>query len=189
MLYFVRHGATDWNENKNEQGEKDPRCQGRADLDLNEKGISQAKQTAEQLKGIKFDRVICSPLKRAKQTLDIIYAGKKTVEFDERVIERDFGEFEGLTRTEFDFYGFWNVNSEQQYKTAETINDVENRVFALLKELEKDHTKNTLIVSHGGVGVVLMSYFNGVPQDGNYLHFEIPNGQPLILDFEKTKEQ
>ena len=126
-------------------------------------------------------------IKRAKQTLDLIYTGKTKVEIDDRIIERDFGEFEGLTRTEFDFYGFWNDNSEQQYKTAETIKDVENRVFALLKELGKDPNKNTLIVSHGGVGVVLMSYFKGVPQDGNYLHFEIPNGQPLILDFEKTK--
>ena len=88
MIYFVRHGATDWNENKNTQGQKDPKCQGRADLDLNEKGVEQAKQTAEKLKGIKFDRVICSPLKRAKQTLDIIYTGETPVELDERVIER-----------------------------------------------------------------------------------------------------
>ena len=109
MIYFVRHGSTDWNENKNEKGIKDPKCQGRADLDLNQKGISQALQTAEQLKGIKFDRVICSPLKRAKQTLEIIYSGNRPVEIDERVIERDFGEFEGLTRAEFDFNGFWNI--------------------------------------------------------------------------------
>ena len=120
MIYFVRHGSTDWNENKNAQGQKDPKCQGRADLDLNEKGVEQARQTAEKLKGIKFDRVICSPLKRAKQTLDIIYTGETSVELDQRVIERDFGEFEGLTRAEFDFNGFWNSNSSQNFKTAES---------------------------------------------------------------------
>ena len=189
MIYFVRHGATDWNENKNAQGQKEPKCQGRADLDLNEKGIEQAKQTAYKLRGIKFDRVICSPLKRAKQTLDIIYTGEASVEFDERVIERDFGEFEGLTRAEFDFIAFWNDNSKQKFIFAESIKDVEKRVFELLEELKKNPSQNVLIVSHGGVGCILMSYFKGIPVDGNYLSFEIPNGKPITFDFEKKKEQ
>lgn len=189
MIYFVRHGATNWNENRNAQGQREPKCQGRADLDLNEKGILQAKQTAEKLRGIKFDRVICSPLKRAKQTLDIIYTGETFVEFDERVIERDFGEFEGRTRAEFDFCGFWNVNSKQKFKIAESIKDVERRVFALIEEIKKNPRQNTLIVSHGGVGCVLMSYFKGIPEDGNYLSFEIPNGQPITFDFEKVRAQ
>ena len=183
MIYFVRHGSTDWNENINAQGQKAPKCQGRADLDLNEKGVLQAQKTAEQLIGIKFDRVICSPLKRAKQTLEIIYSGNSHVEIDERVIERDFGEFEGLTRAEFDFAGFWNANSKQKYRTAESIKDVERRVFALLEELKENPNQNVLIVSHGGVGCVLVSYFKGIPVDGNYLSFEIPNGQPLTLNF------
>ena len=157
-------------------------------MDLNEKGIAQAKQTAEKLREIKFDRVICSPLKRAKQTLDIIYNGETTVEIDERVIERDFGEFEGLTRAEFDFAGFWNVNSKQKYRIAESIQDVEKRVFELIEELKENPSQHVLIVSHGGVGCVFISYFKGIPQDGNYLSFEIPHGQPLTLNFEKIKE-
>lgn len=184
MIYFVRHGATDWNENKNAQGQKDPKCQGRADLDLNEKGVEQAKQTAEKLKGIKFDRVICSPLKRAKQTLDIIYTGETSVELDERVIERDLGELEGLTRSEFDFSDFWNINSKKEYKNAETIKDVEIRVFALLEELKENPNQTVLIVSHGGVGCVLMSYFKGVPVNGDYMSLEIPNCELSIFDFE-----
>lgn len=189
MIYFVRHGATDWNENRSAQGIKDPKCQGRADLDLNEKGILQAKQVAHQLKNIKFDRVICSPLKRAKQTLNIIYTGEVPVEFDDRINERDFGEFEGLTRSEFDFRDFWNAESKQNLKTAESIKSVEKRVFSLIEELRENPSQNILIVSHGGVGVVLMSYFKGVPEDGNYLSFEIPNGQSLIFDFEDAKVQ
>ena len=49
MIYFVRHGSTDWNENKNSQGIKEPKCQGRVDLELNEKGISQAKDLRARL--------------------------------------------------------------------------------------------------------------------------------------------
>lgn len=188
MLYFVRHGSTDWNENRNEQGAKDPRCQGRVDLPLNAQGIKQAEETAVTLKGKKFKKVICSPLIRAKQTCDIIYSGKTPVTIDERLIERDFGEFEGLTRSEFDFYGFWNINSKQDYEKAETIREVEKRVFELLEELAKDPDEDVLLVSHGGVGCVLMSYFNGVPKDGNYLSFEIPNGKPLILNFKALSQ-
>ena len=68
MIYYLRHGATDWNENLNEQGIKDPKCQGRVDIPLNEKGIKQAMQAKETLNCIEFDRVICSPLTRAIQT-------------------------------------------------------------------------------------------------------------------------
>ena len=106
MLYFVRHGATDWNEHVNEQGIKDPKCQGRADIELNQTGIEQAMQTAKELKGHKFDRVICSPLTRTRQTCKIIYHGDTPVEIDDRIIERDLGEFEGKTKSEFDFYTF-----------------------------------------------------------------------------------
>lgn len=183
MIYFVRHGSTDWNENKDANGNKDPKCQGRVDLKLNRTGIDQALTTAETLKGKHFDRVICSPLIRAKQTCDLIYHGNKPVEIDERIIERDFGEFEGKTRGEFDFKGFWNINSNQNFEKAENIFDVERRVFSLLDELKETPNADVLIVSHGGVGCVLITYFKGIPEDGNYLSFEIPNGKPLILDF------
>jgi len=188
MIYFVRHGATDWNENKNINGEKEPKCQGRVDLKLNAVGIKQAKETAKLLKGKEFDRVFCSPLLRARQTCELIYKGKKKIEIDDRVIERDFGEFEGLTRKEFDFLGFWNIKSNQKFERAESIKDVEKRVFNLLDELKTKPDKDYLIVSHGGVGCVLESYFKGIPKDGNYLAFEIPNGKPLILDFNIKKD-
>lgn len=184
MLYFVRHGSTDWNENRNSKGEKDPKFQGRADLSLNEKGIMQAQMMAEQLKDVWFDRVICSPLVRAVQTCRIIYKGNIPIEIDDRLVERDFGEFEGKTRSEFGdkFEDFCNRYSKQKYQ-AESIESVERRVFSLLDELQKQPNKNILIVSHGGVGCVFVSYFKGVPQNGDYTNFLLPHGKPLVLDF------
>lgn len=182
MIYFVRHGSTDWNDYINEQGQNEPKCQGRADIPLNQKGINQAKLTAIALKDIKFDKVLCSPLKRAIQTCKIIYSGNALVEIDERLIERDFGEFEGLTRDQFDFYDFCNENSTQKFVKAESIEDVKKRVFSLLDELKENPNQNVLIVSHGGVGCVIMSYFYEVP-NGNYSCFEMPHAKPLILDF------
>ncbi len=184
MIYFVRHGATDWNDNLDENGKKAPRCQGRVDIPLNQNGIKQAEETAKQLADKKFVRVICSPLIRARQTCDIVYHGETSVEIDERVIERDFGEFEGLTRAQFDFPGFWNKkNFDKKYERAESIKSVQERVFSLLDEL-KNEDGDVLIVSHGGLGCVLLSYFNEVP-DGDYLAFEISHGKPLVVDFDE----
>lgn len=183
MIYFIRHGATDWNDNINSLGIKDPKLQGRMDIPLNKNGIKQAKETAKTINKIKFDIVLCSPLIRAKQTCEIVYNGKTPIKIDDRLIERDFGEFEGLTRSEFDFNGFWNSHSNQHFKKAESIGKLKKRVFNLLEELKQYKDKNILLVSHGGVGCVLTSYFKGEPENGNYLNFELPNGKPVIFDY------
>lgn len=185
MIYFLRHGSTDWNEFLNSEGQKDPKCQGRCNLHLNEKGKKQALEVKEELNGIKFDKIICSPLIRAKETLAIAYDGSAPITYDDRIIERDFGEFEGLTRSEFDFNGFWNINSNQKFTKAESILEVQNRVFNLLDELRTNPNEDVLIVAHGGVGLVLMSYFEGIPEDGNYLNFELGTGKLKEFSFEK----
>lgn len=185
MLYFVRVGSTDWSENKNKKGELDPKCQGRVNLSLNNTGLLQAEKCADALKNKKFDRVISSPLKRAMQTCEIINDGTINVEYDERITERDFGEFEGLTKSEYNVNEFWNIYSNQKFKRAETLRDVVKRVFSLLDELSENKNKNYLIVSHRGIGCVISSYFKGIPSDGNYLTYEIPNGKQLVFDFNK----
>lgn len=187
MIYFVRHGSTSWNENVDENGNKKPKCQGIANVPLSEKGREQALALAKQLSGVKFDRILCSPLSRAVETCKII-CGNSDFEIDKRLIERDFGEFEGLTRDQFEFLKLWNANTKTKYIKAESMEHLVSRVFSLLNELEKEPNKNYLLVSHGGVGCIVMSYFAGVPKDGNYISFEIPNGRPLILDFNKKGE-
>lgn len=185
MIYFVRHGSTSWNENVDEYGVKKPKCQGLANVPLNEKGKQQAELLAKELENVKFDRVLCSPLKRAVETCKIICKNKYQIEIEPRLIERDFGEFEGLTRDKFEFLKFWNANTKTKYIKAESMEHLISRVFSLLDELSKEPNKNYLLVSHGGVGCIVKSYFAGIPEDGNYISFEIPNGKPLVLDFNK----
>ena len=95
-LLFTRHGQTEWNVLG--------KVQGRADISLNEKGKEQARKTAEKLQNEDFDLIICSPLKRARETAEIINIGRNVpVIYDETIAERDFGEFEGVQKEEFDF--------------------------------------------------------------------------------------
>ena len=98
-ILLTRHGQTDWNVLK--------KVQGKADIELNKKGIEQAEATRDTLKNEKIDLILCSPLKRAKQTADIINQERNIpIIIDERVSERDFGEFEGMPNTDFDFNAF-----------------------------------------------------------------------------------
>lgn len=173
MIYFVRHGQTDWN--------LAHKVQGRADIELNETGIAQAKKAKEELKNIQFHKVFCSPLKRTRKTCEIIT--DEPIVFDDRLLERELGEFEGLKREEFDIMSFWNSNSSQMFIKAETLKELEFRVNNFLDNIiKKYYGKNILVVSHGGVGIFFHNYFYGAPEDGNYLQYLSDNGVALLFD-------
>ena len=87
MIYIIRHGQTELN---NKQV-----LQGRSNYPLNEKGIAQARGAAERLREVTFSRVFSSPLIRAVQTAEIIAPGIP-VTIDERLIEMDYGPYEGM---------------------------------------------------------------------------------------------
>lgn len=90
MIYIIRHGQTEGNVAK--------QLQGRRDIPLNETGVGQAQAAAEALRdaGVQFTRVYTSPLVRAAHTGSIVAAGvEQTV--DERLIEMDYGPYEGMS--------------------------------------------------------------------------------------------
>ena len=87
MIYIIRHGQTELN---NKQV-----LQGRSNYPLNEKGIAQARRAAERLRLVSFSHVYSSPLIRAVQTAEIIVPDIP-VTIDERLIEMDYGPYEGM---------------------------------------------------------------------------------------------
>ena len=176
MLYFIRHGQTEWNVLG--------KCQGRVDIPLNEEGIRQAKELSEKVKQLSIDKYFCSPLQRAISTLEIC-CGRKIAEdeIDERLIERDFGKFEGFTKEEFSFGTFCNFYNTVDYGTGETLREVRDRAMSFVKDVsEKYPNKNILVISHGGFGAVLRSIFEGIPSDGDLFSLAIKNGHIIELD-------
>ena len=165
-LYVIRHGQTDWN--------VAGKCQGRTDIELNSTGIGQAKKAKIQLKDHKIDLIICSPLKRAKKTAEIINTVTNCqIIIDDRIIERDCGDIEGTTKEEWpsivnediDIINNYNLNWNKL--KVEPIQDVCKRVQNLLDEIKENYKdKNVLLVTHGGICRAINVYFNGISEDG-----------------------
>lgn len=158
-LYITRHGQTDGNVNKIMDGIRD--------IELNETGKEQAKITRDNLKDIKFDLIICSPLSRTKHTMEIINVNNYLVIYDDRIKERDCGEFTGKGFESLDRDLYWNYYDKTKYEKAESIEHLFNRVYDFLNEIkEKYKDKTILLVTHEGITktiiVILMEYLKMV---------------------------
>ena len=138
MLFLVRHGRTAIN-----VGNK---LQGRIDHPLDEVGRQQAIEIASVLKNI--DRVISSPLIRAKQTAD---AFGLPVEVDPRFIELDYGDFDGMLQKDVPAptWSEWRRNNNFRPPNGETLVELDLRVREALSELIYEaRLKNVVVVSH-----------------------------------------
>src|SRR5690625_4947170 len=89
-VYLLRHGQTDMNADRN-------RYCGRTDAQLTELGRSQAKGAGDMLRSIDFAAVFASPLQRSGKTAELLDLSLP-VQVDERLIELDFGGWEGMTQ-------------------------------------------------------------------------------------------
>ena len=159
-LYVVRHGQTN--------GNVDRVIDGIREMPLNDTGRSQAIIAGDSLKDIVFDLVLCSPLGRTKETMQLITNNKYPVEYDNRIIERDCGELVGKGYDEINFDKYWNYYDNTKYEKVESLQSLFSRVYELLDEIKVNFSdKRILIVTHGGVSKAIHCYFNGIPEDGN----------------------
>ena len=176
-LYIVRHGETPWNELT--------KIQGHMDIPLNSTGLSQAAITRDLLKDIKIDRIFSSPLKRAKMTADVINEnyGLQII-CDDRLKERDYGEFTGFLRGTYDYKGMWKYRENNTYKLAENVQVFFKRIYDFLDEIKAKYPNdNVLVVAHAGVMKAVECYAHGilpddeigpfVPKNCSYLEYDI----------------
>lgn len=181
-LYLIRHGETDWNARR--------LLQGRRDIPLNAVGQGQAVVSGTCLKWLLPDATtvdfIASPLGRTRQTMEIIrqQLGLDAADYrtDERLVEINFGEWEGLD---------WQQIAERQperyqARQADPLNfiptDGENyphvfeRVGSLLNSLQRD----TVLVAHAGVLRSCLALLTDLP-DTEVPLLEIPQDQVLMI--------
>jgi broad specificity phosphatase PhoE len=161
-IYFLRHGETPYNAAGN-------RYCGRTDVPLTEKGMGQAALVRDQLKNIGIDAVYASPLQRAWRTA-VIASGDREVIRDPRLIEVDFGQWEGRTREEFilenkALWEQWDLDPlhTRAGGTGETAGEVITRVNEFFEEIYRRHPSgNILVVAHNGVNRLYLSWKLGM---------------------------
>lgn len=130
MITFVRHGQTSVN--------RDGRLQGRLDAELSELGCAQAEALGSYLAGEAVSRVISSPLRRARDTAAAIAARHgAAVELDERLIELDYGEWDGvaLRDVDADAWAQWRANPAFVPPGGESLIDVSARVASFCADV------------------------------------------------------
>jgi len=138
IVAFIRHGPTGWN--------AEGRLQGRADIPLSEAGrrmVAGWRAPAE----IAGFAVLASPLGRARETAAIL--GHRAPEIDDRLVERDWGEWSGRLRADcrpdIDTMG-----GEAAPPGGESAAAVATRIAAVLADLAAAGTPR-LIVAHRGI--------------------------------------
>jgi probable phosphoglycerate mutase len=186
VIYYVRHGLTDWNVQH--------RLQGRHDVPLNALGHAQAVRCGEILHdlflrdGGKAEDLdyVSSPLIRARTTMEIMRAtlGLESAGYgvDTRLAEISFGEWEGLTyadvlardkdiaiKRESDKWGF-------RPPGGESYAQVTARISQWYATLERD----TVVAAHGGTARALIAHLALAPaQDAT--HHSVDQGVVYVF--------
>lgn len=161
-LGLFRHGQTDWNINF--------LLQGVTDIPMNQTGIEQVKLAAKAIKAEDWDVVLTSPLSRARQTAEIIASqnGFPEIIVEELLIERSFGEAEGLSHEQ------WRAkySNLDHIPGGESRSQLADRSKRLLENISQELAgKRVLAISHGALIRTLISIAssNKLPRDGERL--------------------
>jgi len=163
IIFLVRHGQTEWNLQNRFQGHKNS--------PLTTKGIEQALQVKKSLSQYEIHKAYVSPLKRAKDTINIILNGRgiKIIQKN-NLKEINLGPWEGKTRKEmkkshpYEYNQFWNNQDKFFLSGAETYQQLQNRVVMELNNIfQKEQNKTILVVSHWIAIKAATAYYASIP--------------------------
>ncbi|MGN0364068.1 MAG: histidine phosphatase family protein [Bilifractor sp.] len=179
-FYFVRHGQTVWNvENK---------ICGATDSPLTELGHAQARETGRVLKQkmdtgeISIDKILTSPLSRAYDTAkEIAEMTGVPMEAEPRLIEQNFGKWEGTARNGKDF-AIAKQNFCDSFQGGESMMRMAQRIYNLLDDLKQEPETTYLLVAHNGISRIIESYFRDMTNE-EFAAFGIRNAEVREYDF------
>jgi probable phosphoglycerate mutase len=149
---------------------------------LTENGRNQAKIAGEKIKtdGVIIDRIICSPMQRAKDTAtiiaDVIGFDKDKIVYNPKLVEYNMGE---LSRKPME-----GVTTQQRVtaKGAEDPYKFQERVMSTLREI-RYLSGNSLVVCHAGISRIFEVTKKGLDPMNFYDIESYPNAQVIKLDW------
>lgn len=185
LVYFVRHGQTEWN--------AEQRLQGQADTDITEVGRAQAdrngRRLAELIAGPRDFDFVASPMRRTRETMERARAamglephGYRT---DARLVEVHFGDWQGFTFAELEQRQPGCTAARLRSKwdfvppgaDAESYKTLLERISPWLAEVNRP----TVCVTHGGVLRVIFRLVQAMPTHEAAV-LEIPQDRILRLE-------
>ena len=180
MITLVRHGETVWN--------REGRFQGRLNSPLTDKGRLQAKENAKKLKGIvsKDIKIFSSPLGRAKETACIICdelgIDRDKIIFDNRIIEFDYGIFEGKRKIDVmntkEFRDREANKWDYKIENGESYEIVSNRVKSFLDTIRDED--EVIVIAHEMVNRTIRGIYCNYSKDKT-LTLRQPNDTIYLL--------
>jgi len=186
ILVLVRHGESEWNLKNLFTGWRD--------VDLSEKGVSEARAAGRKLKaqGLRFDMAFTSALVRAQHSLDLILEemGQTDIPIakDQALNERDYGDLVGLNKD--DARKKWGAEQvllwRRSYDVAppggESLKDTAARVLPYyIKDILPTVLRgdNVLVAAHGNsLRALVMVLERLSPKE--IVARELATGVPLI---------
>ena len=149
-------------------------AQGQADFELSETGVAQARALANYLQreSVTFDRIISSPLQRARQTAEIIAATLRLpVEFDPNWMEINIGQLSGLSPEEA-AQRFPRPSFTHPYQAVggdgESRWELYLRAGRAVQDLLLRTPGSYLVVSHGGILKMAIYAMLGIIPQANF---------------------
>jgi broad specificity phosphatase PhoE len=185
VIYFIRHGETDWN--------VEGRTQGHLAVPLNDNGRSQAARNGRMLRELLGDALgfdfVASPLLRTRQTMEIIRGemGLPLLEYrtDDRLKEIGRGDWAGYLRSELrtrfpvDARAYeadwWNFVTPGV--GGESFAMLSERVCGWFESVEQD----TVVVSHGGPMRCIRRRLLGLDSEGA-LQLDAPQDKVMRIE-------
>jgi probable phosphoglycerate mutase len=190
VLYFARHGETDFNVAH--------RLQGQYQTSLNVLGRQQAAITGQVLSDLfardrfqaKDFHYVSSPLNRARETMEIVRGvlglDRHAYATDDRLMEISYGSWEGLTLPEVEAHepGVLARREREKWDFTPPGGESYRQVAKRVAEWYASLTRDTVVIAHGGVGRSLMANFHILPEE-EATHAEV--GQGVVYVFSAGK--
>ena len=189
-LVLLRHGESQWN--------LENRFTGWVDVPLSPKGIEEAKQAGEKLRGFTFDRAFTSVLSRANETLRIVLetTGQPTIpiEKDKALNERMYGDLQGLNKAETaKKYGdaqvkIWRRSYDVKPPGGESLKDTAERALPYYEKMIRPYLlkgETVIIAAHGNSLRALVMELDQLSKE-EVLELNIPTGAPLLYEFDDS---
>jgi probable phosphoglycerate mutase len=147
ITHLLRHGQTEHTPER--------RFSGRNDLPLSRTGRAEAEAAAARAAELGIEVIVASPLRRTRETAEIVAATLGLpVEFDDDLIELDFGDIEGMTFAEAaKKYPLaarrFGTDVTMAAPGGESVMDVSTRVARARRRLLAQHAgKSVLVITH-----------------------------------------